>query len=106
VLGDGDVTGCPGRDRSGWTADDIFDVACPSCGTQVEFFKDDGKRDCPSCGRCVVNPRRAQSCAQWCGSAERCSLGRGLATETAPEVARQATGAAPESPTGGARVDG
>ena len=75
------MTGCPGRDRSGWTADDIFDVACPGCGTEVEFFKDDARRDCPSCGRCIVNPRRGQSCAQWCSAADKCSLQRGMQTD-------------------------
>ena len=93
------MPGCPGRDRSSWTADDIFDVACPFCGTQteffrddmkrtcpgcgarVEFFKDDMKRDCPSCGGCIVNPKRALSCADWCPAATNCSLMRGLVVE-------------------------
>ena len=72
---------CPGRDRSGWTADDIFDVVCPFCGTATEFFKDDMRRDCPGCGACLINPRRGLSCADWCTAAEKCSLMRGLAVE-------------------------
>ena len=70
------MTGCPGRDRSSWTADDIFESACPSCGAMVEFFKDDARRDCPSCGGCMVNPKRALSCADWCAAADKCSLFR------------------------------
>jgi len=42
--------GCPGQDRSSWTADDIFEVPCGDCGEPVEFFKDDARRYCRSCG--------------------------------------------------------
>ena len=90
------MTGCPGRDRSSWTADDIFEVACPSCGTLVEFFKDDRRRDCPSCGGCMVNPKRALSCAEWCASAESCSLFRKAVGEADPATeARRRTAPAP-----------
>ncbi len=47
----------------------------------VEFFKDDTRRDCPSCGGCMVNPKRALSCADWCASAESCSLYRQAVSE-------------------------
>lgn len=70
--------GCPGRDRSSWGPDDIFEVPCDSCGTAVEFFRDDVRRYCSSCGACVPNPRRAVSCVDWCAAAERCSTGRSL----------------------------
>jgi predicted RNA-binding Zn-ribbon protein involved in translation (DUF1610 family) len=70
------VTGCPGRDLSSWTPDDIFDVTCWACGTQVEFFKDDKRRSCPSCGAWIVNPKQVRSCADWCASADKCSLFR------------------------------
>ena len=74
------MTGCPGRDRSSWTHDDIFDVTCRGCGEQVEFFKDDKRRLCPSCGACIVNPKQVQSCADWCSSADNCSLFRDAVT--------------------------
>jgi hypothetical protein len=55
--------GCPGQDRSNWTADDIFEVACGNCGALVEFFKDDARRYCRSCGACVPNPKQDVGCA-------------------------------------------
>jgi len=77
------MTGCPGRDRSSWTHDDIFDVTCRGCGEQVEFFKDEKRRLCPSCGACIVNPKQVQSCADWCSSADNCSLFRDAVTGAA-----------------------
>jgi hypothetical protein len=68
------MTGCPGRDRSSWTYDDIYEVPCPGCGALVELFKDDVCRACPGCGRKVPNPRRDARCADWCPAADRCSL--------------------------------
>ena len=49
--------GCPGQDRSNWTPDDIFEVACTNCGATIEFFKDDAKRYCKACGTCNANPK-------------------------------------------------
>ena len=68
------MAGCPGRDRSGWTYDDIFEVKCPVCGTFVEFFKDDVRRQCSGCSRSILNPRQGGRCVDWCLSAERCTL--------------------------------
>jgi len=68
--------GCPGKDRSTWTADDIFEVPCSSCGTALEFFKDDARRYCPKCGTCVPNPELDIGCAAWCAAAEKCSVAR------------------------------
>ena len=68
--------GCPGQDRSSWTADDIFEVPCPNCGKEIEFFKDDARRYCRSCGTCVPNPKQDVGCAAWCSAAEKCSVGR------------------------------
>jgi len=68
--------GCPGHDRSAWTPDDIYDVVCARCGATVEFFKDDARRRCPSCGAAIANPRREAGCADWCAAADKCSLGR------------------------------
>jgi hypothetical protein len=68
--------GCPGRDRSKWTPDDIFEVACTHCSEPVEFFKDDAKRLCPKCGTCNVNPKLDIGCAAWCSAADKCSVAR------------------------------
>ena len=67
------MTGCPGRDRSSWTHDDIFDVTCRSCGEQVEFFKDDVSRKCPKCGFRFPNPRLDMGCLEWCPYADKCA---------------------------------
>jgi len=63
---------CPGQDRRFWTHDDISVVKCPACGTEVEFFKDDGRRKCPDCGTTIKNPRVLLGCASWCAFAEDC----------------------------------
>lgn len=63
---------CPGQDRRFWTPEDIQLVPCPSCGTGVELFKDEGRRKCPECGFTVNNPKVLQSCARWCEHAEAC----------------------------------
>ena len=63
---------CPGQDRRFWTPKDIFDIFCPHCGWEVEFFKDDPVRVCPGCGRDVRNPRIDLGCAKWCKFADEC----------------------------------
>jgi hypothetical protein len=62
---------CPGQDTRYWKKGDIFDVPCPKCGREVEFFKDDVRRRCP-CGRLIVNPKLDLACAAWCEHAEKC----------------------------------
>ncbi|HUT36962.1 MAG TPA: HD domain-containing protein [Planctomycetota bacterium] len=63
---------CPGQDTRFWDKGDIFDVECAHCGYAIEFFRDDGSRRCPRCGRRVANPRLSLGCAQWCEQAEKC----------------------------------
>ena len=63
---------CPGQDTRYWKEDAIFEAPCPFCGTEIEFFKDDTSRKCPSCGRAVPNPRMDFSCAAYCKYAEQC----------------------------------
>jgi hypothetical protein len=63
---------CPGQDQRYWTAEDIFDVKCPSCGNDIEFWKDEPMRICPSCQKEVRNPRIDLGCAKWCKHAEEC----------------------------------
>lgn len=62
---------CPGQDTRYWKPGDIFDVRCPGCGREVEFFRDDAKRRC-RCGLVLVNPKLNLACAEWCQKAEEC----------------------------------
>lgn len=63
---------CPGQDSRYWTAEDIFDVKCPFCNNEIEFFKDEPFRICPKCAEEVRNPRIDLGCAQWCKFAKKC----------------------------------
>lgn len=63
---------CPGQDSRFWGPDAIFDVKCPQCGYEVEFFKNDPTRKCPNCGHKIVNPKMDFGCASYCQFAERC----------------------------------
>jgi len=62
---------CPGQDTRYWKKGDIFDVRCPNCGKEVEFFKDEVRRSC-RCGHVIVNPKIDFACAEWCRYAEQC----------------------------------
>lgn len=72
------VSKCPGQDTRFWTDEDIFESPCPSCGEPVEFWKDDPRRRCISCGKEARNPKFDMGCAKWCRYAEECL---GLAPE-------------------------
>ena len=63
---------CPGQDTRYWREDAIFEIECPFCGWEIEFFKDDTARKCPNCGQRVPNPRMDFSCAAYCKYAEQC----------------------------------
>jgi putative nucleotidyltransferase with HDIG domain len=63
---------CPGQDSRFWGPDAIFDVACPQCRYEVEFFKDEPTRTCKQCGCKIVNPRMDFGCASYCQFAEQC----------------------------------
>lgn len=63
---------CPGQDMQYWKSDAIFDVKCPECGENVEFFKDDTARKCDHCGHRFANPRMDFGCAAYCKYAEHC----------------------------------
>ena len=65
-------TKCPGQDTMFWKPGDIFDVACPNCGSNVEFFKDEVRRRCRQCDYVIKNPKLEMGCAQWCEHAEEC----------------------------------
>ncbi len=63
---------CPGQDIRYWKPEAIFDVKCPKCGHDVEFFKDDTTRKCSKCGHRFANPGIDFSCASYCQYAEQC----------------------------------
>jgi hypothetical protein len=63
---------CPGQDSHYWKPGTIFEVACPSCGHPVEFFKDESTRRCKKCGHKLVNPKMDFACAAYCKFAEQC----------------------------------
>lgn len=63
---------CPGQDSRFWGLDAIFEVTCPQCGKEVEFFKDEPTRACKGCGFKIVNPKMDFGCASYCQFAEQC----------------------------------
>jgi len=63
---------CPGQDTMYWKPGAIFEVKCPECSEEVEFFKDDTTRKCPNCGYRFINPEMDFGCAAYCQFAEQC----------------------------------
>ncbi|MGC8603552.1 MAG: phosphohydrolase [Desulfomonilaceae bacterium] len=63
---------CPGQDPRYWKFDAIFDVECPNCGSKIEFFKDETRRKCKSCGQYILNPKMDFGCAAYCKFAKQC----------------------------------
>ena len=66
------IAHCPGQDTRFWKLDDIFEIECPKCSASIEFFKDDPRRRCHSCGDVVPNPKIQLGCAEWCQYAKQC----------------------------------
>jgi hypothetical protein len=65
---------CPGQDKRFWKPGDVFEAPCPHCGRSIEFWKDDQRRRCRSCGRMAANPKLrevVQVCRAVRGSAGR-----------------------------------
>ena len=65
-------THCPGQDQRYWRPEDIFQVACPHCSHEIEFWKDEPARICSGCKKEVRNPRIDLGCAKWCRKANKC----------------------------------
>jgi len=63
---------CPGQDMRYWGPDAAFETTCPSCGSSIEFFKDESSRTCKKCGRKVINPKIDFGCASYCQYASQC----------------------------------
>jgi len=63
---------CPGQDQRYWKPEDIFNVLCPYCKAEIEFWKDEPVQPCPNCKKEVRNPRIDLGCAEWCKYAKDC----------------------------------
>lgn len=63
---------CPGQDVRYLKPEDVFNMRCPHCKTEIEFFKDEPSLRCPSCRNEVRNPRIDLGCAKWCALAKEC----------------------------------
>ncbi|ADH87003.1 HD domain-containing protein [Desulfurivibrio alkaliphilus] len=63
---------CPGQDSRFWDGSAVFETTCEKCGAELEFFKDDAKRVCKSCGHRMLNPKMDFGCASYCPYAEQC----------------------------------
>ncbi len=63
---------CPGQDMQYWNEEAIFEVQCPKCDSNVEFYKDDTTRKCGNCGNRFINPKMDFGCASYCQFAEQC----------------------------------
>ena len=78
------MTQCPGQDKRLWKPEDIYDVDCPNCSAEVEFWKDDIYRRCKKCGHRFRNPKLDLGCARWCQYAKYC-IGRDISDERTEE---------------------
>ena len=57
---------CPGQDKAFWKPEDIFWIACPQCGKEIEFWKDEPTRVFRHCKKEAYNSQINLSCAKWC----------------------------------------
>ena len=55
-----------------WKPEDILTVACPHCGAEIEFWKDEPVRQCAACRKEVRNPKVDLGCAEWCKHGPEC----------------------------------
>jgi DNA-directed RNA polymerase subunit RPC12/RpoP len=55
-----------------WKPEDICLARCPHCGAEIEFWKDEPVRQCPSCRKEVRNPKLDPGCAEWCKHGPEC----------------------------------
>ena len=55
-----------------WKPEDIFTGACPHCGAEIEFWKDEPLRACAACRKEVRNPKLDPGCAEWCRHGSTC----------------------------------
>ena len=72
---------CPGQDQRFWKPEDIYDVVCPNCGNEIEFWKDDPYHTCSKCKKIIRNPKIDPGCTAWCSHADECLPGKLLKDE-------------------------
>ena len=63
---------CPGMNSAFFKPKDVKLLTCINCGKEIEFWKDDIKLKCRSCGQTNFNPNIGNTCLAWCKSAEKC----------------------------------
>lgn len=63
---------CPGQDTRNWKPEDIYELECPSCHKQIEFFKTDAYLICPNCKKPIKNKKMKLGCAEHCPAAPVC----------------------------------
>jgi DNA-directed RNA polymerase subunit RPC12/RpoP len=66
------VNKCPGMNPSFWKPKDVVEGKCSSCGSEMEFWKDDIKRACSKCGKVIFNPNLGNLCLTYCDKAVEC----------------------------------
>ncbi|MBD3419704.1 MAG: hypothetical protein GF398_06260 [Chitinivibrionales bacterium] len=76
------VLRCPGQDPQRWKFSDISTIACPHCGEEIEFFKDEPSLECRNCKKNVKNPTIDLGCAKWCKHGDECLGGNGASERT------------------------
>ena len=76
---------CPGQDSRYWDGQDIFEIKCPKCDQDIEFFKDDSKRTCRNCGHLMLNPQIDFGCASYCPHAAQCLANMPDELKSSPE---------------------
>jgi hypothetical protein len=59
-------------DPAHFTPDDVELRQCVQCGEELEFWKDDVRMTCDSCGTINYNPDIANTCLAWCDGAAEC----------------------------------
>ena len=69
---------CPGQDQRYWKPEDIVEISCPGCRTEIEFWKDEASRICHKCKAELRNPRKDLGCARWCLFGPQCLRHLGL----------------------------
>jgi predicted RNA-binding Zn-ribbon protein involved in translation (DUF1610 family) len=63
---------CPGMDPTYFKIEDIRAQKCTSCGSDMEFWKDDVFLVCSSCGTRNTNAGVQNTCLAWCKEASAC----------------------------------
>lgn len=63
---------CPGMSPRFFKPGDIKEKNCIHCNKTIEFWKDDVRVTCRSCGEVNFNPDLGTTCLVWCKSAAQC----------------------------------